>query len=87
MINVLKINCGLLPILSNSYLAVNTRTVLAIVPPQGCEAILIEILQLKRSAAGPHFTCCFLMSKERYNRSKYTIGILTFILLSRASFM
>ena len=39
-------------------LAVNTRTVLAhIVPQQGCEAILIEILQLKRSAAGPHFTC------------------------------
>ena len=29
-------------------LAVNTRTVLAIVPPQGCEAILVEILQSKR---------------------------------------
>ena len=28
--------------------AVNTRTVLAIVPPQGCEAILVEILQSKR---------------------------------------
>ena len=26
-------------------LAVNSRTVLAIVPPQGCEVILIEILQ------------------------------------------
>ena len=44
-------------------LAVNTRTVLAIVPPQGCEAILVEILQSKRSAGGPHFTCCFLKSK------------------------
>ena len=43
--------------------AVNTRTVLAIVPPQGCEAILVEILQLKRSAGGPHFTCCFLKSE------------------------
>ena len=29
-------------------IAVNARTVLAIVPPQGCEAILIEILQPKR---------------------------------------
>ena len=29
-------------------IAVNTRTVLAIVPPQGCEAILVEILQSKR---------------------------------------
>ena len=29
-------------------LAVNTRTVLAIVPPQGCETILVEILQSKR---------------------------------------
>ena len=29
-------------------LAVNTRTVLAIVPPQGCEAILVEILQSKQ---------------------------------------
>ena len=29
-------------------LAVNARTVLAIVPPQGCEAILVEILQSKR---------------------------------------
>ena len=28
-------------------LAVNTCTVLAIVPPQGCEAILVEILQSK----------------------------------------
>ena len=33
-----------------------------IVPPPGCEAILIEILQLKRSAAGPHFSCCFLIN-------------------------
>ena len=31
-----------------SRLAVNARTVLAIVPPQGCEAILVEILQSKR---------------------------------------
>ena len=38
-------------------LAVNTRTVLAIVPPQSCESILIEILQSKRSTGGPHFTC------------------------------
>ena len=44
-------------------LAVNTPTVLAIVPPQGCEAILVEILQSKRSAGGPHFTCCFLKSE------------------------
>ena len=44
-------------------LAVNTRTVLAIVPPQGCEAILVEILQSKRSARGPHFTCFFLKSE------------------------
>ena len=44
-------------------IAVNTRTVLAIVPPQGCEAILVEILQSKRSAGGPHFTCCFLKSE------------------------
>ena len=36
---------------------------LAIVPPQGCEAILVEILQSKRSAGGPHFTCCFLKSE------------------------
>ena len=43
--------------------AVNTRTVLASVPPQGCEAILVEILQSKRSAGGPHFTCCFLTSE------------------------
>ena len=28
--------------------AVNTRTVLAFVPPQGCEAILVEMLQPKR---------------------------------------
>ena len=28
-------------------LAVNTRTVLAIVPPQGCESTLVEILQPK----------------------------------------
>ena len=28
--------------------AVNTRNVLAIVPPQGCEAILVEILQSKQ---------------------------------------
>ena len=50
-------------LLSGLKLAVNTRTVLAIVPPEGCEAILIEILQSKRSAGGPHFTCCFLKSK------------------------
>ena len=68
-------------------LAVNTRTSLGIVPPQDCEAILIEILQPGRSAAGPHFICLFLMSKERYNRSKYNIGILILILLGRASFM
>ena len=43
--------------------AVNTRTVLAIVPPQGCKAFLVEILQSKRSAGGPHFTCCFLKSE------------------------
>ena len=48
---------------------------LAIVPPQGCEAILIKILQLKRSAAGPHFPRYFLMSKLAYNKSKYTIRI------------
>ena len=48
---------------------------LAIVPPQGCEAILIKILQLKRSAAGPHFPRFFLMSKLAYNKSKYTIRI------------
>ena len=62
--------------LSRSQLVVNTRTVLASVPPHGCAAILIEIMQPKRSAAGPHFICCFLISKERYNRSNYTIGIL-----------
>ena len=43
---------------------------LAIVPPQGCEAILIKILQLKRSAAGPHFPRYLA-----YNKSKYTIRI------------
>ena len=48
--------------------AVNKRTVLAIVPPHCPQG-------------------CFLMSKEIYNRSKYTIGILTLILLGRASFM
>ena len=47
---------------SLASVAVNTRIVLAIVPPQGCEAILIEILQSKRSAGGPHFTRCFLNS-------------------------
>ena len=36
---------------------------LAIVPPLGCEAILIEILQSKGFAGGPHFTCCFLKSE------------------------
>ena len=36
---------------------------LAIVPPHGCEAILVEILQSKRSAGGPHFTCRFLKSE------------------------
>ena len=36
---------------------------LVIVPPQGCEYILVEILQSKRSAGGPHFTCCFLKSE------------------------
>ena len=66
-------------------LAVNTRTVLAIVPPQGCEAILVEILQSKRSAGGPHFTCCFLKSEYKYNRSRYIIEFLTLILLCRAS--
>ena len=30
------------------WIAVNTRTVLAIAPPQGCEAILIKMLQPKR---------------------------------------
>ena len=35
---------------------------LAIVPPQGCESILIEILQSKRSAGGPHFTCCLTVN-------------------------
>ena len=57
-----------------------------VMPTQGCETILIEILQLKRSAAGPHFPCYFLMSKETYNRSWYIIGILKSILLGRASF-
>ena len=47
----------------NDQLAVNTRTVLAIVPPQGCEAILVEILQSKRSPGGPHFTSSFLKSE------------------------
>ena len=69
-------------------LAVNTRIALAILPPQSCQAILIEILQPKRSAAGPHFIiCCFLMSKERYNKSIYTIEILTLILFGRASLL
>ena len=68
-------------------LAVNTRTVLAFVPPQGCESILIEILQSKRSAGGPHFTCCFLKSIQTYNRSRYIIEILTLILLCRDSFV
>ena len=40
---------------SSVWLAVNTHTELAIVPLQGCEAILIEILQPQRSAAGLHF--------------------------------
>ena len=35
-------------LLVSPILAVNARTVSAIVPPQGCEAILIEILQSKR---------------------------------------
>ena len=69
------------------FKAVNERTLLAIVPPQGRDAILIEILQPKQSAAGPHFICCLLMSKERYNRSEYTIEILILILLGQASFM
>ena len=71
--------------ISMYILAVNTRTVLAFVPPQGCEAILIKILQLKRSAAGSHFPLYFLMSKLAYNKSKYTIRILTLILLGRAN--
>ena len=29
---------------------------LAIVPPQGWESILIDILQSRRSTGGPHFT-------------------------------
>ena len=70
---------------SRVLLAVNTRTVLAIVPPQGCEAILVEILQSKRSAGGPHLTCCFLKSEYKYNRSRYIIEFLTLILLCRAS--
>ena len=54
---------------------VNTRIVpicgglLGIVPPQGCEAILIEILQLKRSATGPHFARCFLEKYTSYYSS------------------
>ena len=55
----------------------NTHCVglLFVVPPQGCEAILIKILQLKRSAAGLHFPRYFHMSKLAYNKSKYTIRI------------
>ena len=74
----------------DSNVAVNTHTVsamLGIVQPQGCKAILIEILQPKRSSAGPHFTCCFFISKENYNRSRYTIGILTLICLGHATFV
>ena len=41
------------------FLAVNTRTILAIVPPQGCESILIKILYSKRSDGGPHFFMLF----------------------------
>ena len=49
---------------------------LCIVPPQGCEAILIEILQPKRSAAGPHFTRCCLIKKDTYSRNIYPIEII-----------
>ena len=51
----------------------NCVGLLGIVPPQGCEAILIEILQPKRSTAGPHFIPCLLINKDTYNKSRYTI--------------
>ena len=69
------------------FVAVKTHTVLPIVPPQGCEAILIEILQPKQSAGGQHFTCCFVISKETYNRSRYITETLTLIFLGRVSFV
>ena len=56
---------------------------LANVPPLGFSAFLIQILQTKRSAAGPH--CC--KGKETYNRSKYTIGILTLIRFGHVNFV
>ena len=45
----------------------NTRTVLAIVPPQGCEAILIEILQSKRY--------CLLVETPSRSQHSGTVGI------------
>ena len=53
---------------TSSYEYTHCVGLLSIVPPQDCEAILIEILQLKMSAAGPHFPRYFLMSKEAYNK-------------------
>ena len=60
---------------------------LAIMPPQGCEAILFEILQPKRFAAGPHFTRCFLINKHTTDLDVPLHGILTLILLGHASFV
>ena len=39
---VIVISCNISIQMASQSLAVNTRTVLAIVPPQGCEAILVE---------------------------------------------
>ena len=51
------------------------------------EAILITILQPKRSSAGPHFRHCFLINKDTYSRTRYTIEILTLNLLGHACFV
>ena len=37
---------------------------LGIMPPQGCEAILIEILESKKSTAGLYFKCCFSQANK-----------------------
>ena len=60
---------------------------LGIVPLRGCEAILIEILQPKWSTSGPHFRRCFLINEDPYYSTRYTIGILTLILLCHEGYV
>ena len=62
-------------------------SLLGIVPTQGCETILVEILQPKRTSAEHHLRRCFFRNKDTYNRPRCTIKILTFTILSNASFV